>query len=506
MGAICFAGHPREWASKGSCFEWAGKGVVVGGRVKADQGAPYDGGSAANSPPRGFGAVSQQQECSKEPLRKASRPVSRGFLGCCRRRPLAASSDASSAASSGASSARQVTFGADEHGVSSPTLDALDEGKRAKIAELRGRLDALPPKEAFPRRHDLWLKRFLAHCKWKVDQTFELYCQMETWRRQVGADSVLQDYPDGPDKALSVLQMDLIGFYPWSRCKNNRSIAWMRGGHVPWWRALFERTDLTHRAQLWMSEHHQQLVHQRALETGVWMERTVILVDLSALDFQYFQGLSTSTRTRKRAAGQTIAINYPGIVDRAYVLNAPGFANRAWSILKHFLSAALMEKAVMVSSQEEKRQMLDDLGAENVPRALGGTSDAPSAPMPERLRMPPGGWDGVIAAWRPRDICISKGSTHEEVLRVPAGGRCTWQWTLTCASISFQVSRGPQAGGAMEIVEEMREYRFDDVEEPVCGEVAAPAHEGCAVHLRWSNESSMLRSKTLLLRTEVLDA
>ncbi|CAK0853984.1 unnamed protein product, partial [Prorocentrum cordatum] len=265
-------------------------------------------------------------------------------------------------------------------------------------------------------------------------------------RREVGADRVLQENPDGPDEALRVLQMDLIGFYPYSFCRSNRSISWMRVGHSPWWRSCFERTDLTLRAQLWMSEYHQQTVAQRAMETGVWRERAVVLVDLSALNFEYFQGVSSSSRSRKRGAGQTVAINYPGYVDRAYVLHAPGFANRAWSILKHFLSAALMEKAMMVGSKEELRQMLDDLGAENVPRSLGGQSDAPTAPLPGRLRMPPGGWDDVLRAWRPREICISKGSTHEEVLQVPAGGRCKWQWALTCASVSFQVSRA-EAGG-----------------------------------------------------------
>jgi len=412
---------------------------------------------------------------------------------------------ASSGAPQGAPPARQETFGPDEHGLASPTLDALDEGKREKMAELRRRLDALPAKKAFPRRHDLWLKRFLAHCKWNVDKTFEAYCEMEAWRREVGADRVLQENPDGPDEALRVLQMDLIGFYPYSFCRSNRSISWMRVGHSPWWRSCFERTDLTLRAQLWMSEYHQQTVAQRAMETGVWRERAVVLVDLSALNFEYFQGVSSSSRSRKRGAGQTVAINYPGYVDRAYVLHAPGFANRAWSILKHFLSAALMEKAMMVGSKEELRQMLDDLGAENVPRSLGGQSDAPTAPLPGRLRMPPGGWDDVLRAWRPREICISKGSTHEEVLQVPAGGRCKWQWALTCASVSFQVSRA-EAGGPTEVVEEMRECRFDDVEDPVCGEAAAPAHRACEVRLLWSNESSMLRAKTLLLRAEVFDA
>ena len=36
--------------------------------------------------------------------------------------------------------------------------------------------------------------------------------------------------------------------------KTGRLVIWMRTGHVPWWRSLFERTDEALRAQLWAGE------------------------------------------------------------------------------------------------------------------------------------------------------------------------------------------------------------------------------------------------------------
>jgi hypothetical protein len=40
------------------------------------------------------------------------------------------------------------------------------------------------------------------------------YVDMEEWRREVGADHILREYPDG--KLNSVLPVDITGFYPYS--------------------------------------------------------------------------------------------------------------------------------------------------------------------------------------------------------------------------------------------------------------------------------------------------
>lgn len=367
---------------------------------------------------------------------------------------------------------------------------------------MRARLDALPSDSSPPRRHDLWLKRFLQHGKWKLDKAMELYLEMEAWRRECGADQILDKQPP-VEHVNKVLPLDMIGFYPYSTDRIGRQIAWMRVGHVPWWRPLFEPLDEAIQSQLWMGEWLDADVAQRASDTGVWRERAVILVDLASLDWNYFQGLAGSGRSRRRGAMMSVAKYYPGIVDKAYIVNAPGFANKAWSVCKYFLSEALMDKAVMVVSAAEKAAMLEALGAENVPSSLGGTSRTPTMPVPEHIRMPDDGWEGVIEAWRPREITVGARDRHEEVLHVPPGGRLQWQWALTDSSIHFEVLRR-DAGGGSEVVSPRQEVTFvADLDDPQQGEVAAST-EASEIRLIWDNEASRFKAKSLLLRLTIL--
>jgi len=389
----------------------------------------------------------------------------------------------------------------DENNANSPTLDALNETQYNLLLQMRARLSELPSSRAPPRRHDLWLKRFLAHGKWKLEKAMELYLEMEAWRLECGADRILEEIPDGG--ANKVLPIDLIGFYPYSYDKIGRPIAWMRVGLTPWWRPLYEQIEEGIRSQLWMGELIDTDGIRRARETGIWRERAVILVDLSQLDMAYFTGLSWSARARQRGTLMSVAKYYPGIVDKSYILHAPGFANKAWNVLKMFLSEALMQKAVMVSSNEELELMLDDLGRENVPRSLGGLSDAPTgARIPPHLTMPAGGWSAVLDEWRPREISISAKTKYEEIVELLDGQHVRWQWALVSFSIVFQVERRA-TDGEFKTVSPNTEYSFLDVrDDPLCDEVSAPAGGG-VVRLVWNNESSAFRQKTLLLKLKV---
>eukprot|EP00927_Polykrikos_kofoidii_P009207 TRINITY_DN13823_c0_g1_i2.p1 TRINITY_DN13823_c0_g1~~TRINITY_DN13823_c0_g1_i2.p1 ORF type:complete len:485 (-),score=81.48 TRINITY_DN13823_c0_g1_i2:68-1522(-) len=391
------------------------------------------------------------------------------------------------------------SFAKDEHGASSPTLDALDMKQRSALAEMRARIDALPESNAPPKRHDLWLKRFLVHGKWNLEKALKLYLEMEAWRRNVGADNVFDVAPDV--KLNKVLQMDTVGWYPYSEDRSGRTIIWMSVGLAPWWRALFERTDESLRAQLWNAENLDRLAEQRARRTGVWQERAVVLVDLSHLEWKYFKGLSGSSRARRRGEQQTVAQYYPGNLDAAYVINAPNFVNTAWKVVKCFLSAKLMEKAVVVNSTSRKNEMLKKLGAENVPRSLGGTSDALSIEMPQSLQMPRAGWGSVIQAWSPKEISIKPVAKHEEMLVVPPGKRARWQWALASGSVFFSVDRVVPGRGQVNVM--AKEGTFNDLEEPIFGETSMV--DVCTeVRFTWDNTASKKTSKTLFVRVEVV--
>ncbi len=343
----------------------------------------------------------------------------------------------------------------------------------------------------------VFLVRFLAHKKWNLEKALAAYLEMEEWRCSVGADDILQEFPDG--NMNRVLPVDMTGFYPYSVDKTGRLVIWMSTGHVPWWRSLFERTDEALRAQLWQGEWIYAQQAQLAKLTGIWHERAVVLVDLSHLDFNYFQGLSGSGRARRRGTQQTTAQYYPGVVDKAYLLHAPNFASRAWSILKIFLSEKLMDKAMLVSGATELEQMLEDLGAANVPRSLGGNSDAPDLQLPPPLMMPRDGWRSVLESWKPQEISIAAGAQHEEILVIEAGSSISWQWALVASSVTFVVKQ-KNLENEVDVVGPM-EHHFQDMEEPIFGSLTA--ERPSEYRFLWENTSAHWSKRTLLLRLEV---
>lgn len=384
-------------------------------------------------------------------------------------------------------------------GITCPTLDALSEKKVLKIEEMRQRLAMLPEDKAPPHRHDIWLKRYLAHGKWDLDKSVQLYTEMEAWRREVGAERILEDSTFAITNR--VLPIDLVGMYPYSYDRLGRVVTWMRVGHVPWWRSLFERTPEAFQAQLWLSERYLDLVEKKAQDSGVMRERAVVIVDLGELDLNYFKGLSGSSRARKRGTMQSCAKYYPGLVDKAYIVNAPGFANKAWTILKLFLSQELMDKAELITNDSDRATMLDALGVENIPRCFGGESDRATYPLPEHLMMPETGWASRLEAWRPQEVVIGTGSEHVEVRTLPPGAHIEWRWGLADLSIFFTVTHLQADDASETVVVEKSEVSGVGDAEPVHGTFDSPS--GGKVRFVWDNTQSRVRSKTIFLRLSV---
>jgi len=384
----------------------------------------------------------------------------------------------------------------------SPTLNALTDKQRELLTEMRRRLDAFPKGVLPERRHDLWLKRFLAHAKWKVDKAVEVFVEMEKWRKENRADCVLEDFPDGV--GIRALPCDLLLFLPYGTDRLGRPVTLMTPGVGGiWYRSLFEPISALCNSQIWLSEWNQALVETRAAETGEWRERAVVLIDLGHMNWAFFQAMLKCGRARRRAKLARSSIkNYPGFIDQAFIINAPSFIHQIWGILKLFLSEALMSKAKFVSTPEERSAMLQELGIENVPRRFGGLSDATEDPlMPEHLKMPAGGWSAVVERWRPQELPIEAGGCYEKVLMLPEGGRVTWQWALVEYSITFQVSRRRANERQFDVIS-VEEPEFSDKQDPLIGEVSAPEGGG-EVRLFWNNEFSRFRGKLLLLRLEV---
>ncbi|KAK6122426.1 hypothetical protein DH2020_043817 [Rehmannia glutinosa] len=63
---------------------------------------------------------------------------------------------------------------------------------------------------------------------------------------------------------------------------------------------------------------------------------------------------------------------YPERLAKLYLLNMPGFFVRVWRLVSRFLEKATQEKVVIVSNEEERREMVRDIGEEALPEDYGG--------------------------------------------------------------------------------------------------------------------------------------
>lgn len=88
------------------------------------------------------------------------------------------------------------------------------------------------------------------------------------------------------------------------------------------------------------------------------------------------QGLSyKNLDTRGLITGfQCLQAYYPERLAKCYILHMPRFFVSVWRMVSRFLDKATLQKIVIVSSEEEKRDFIEEIGEEALPREYGGRS------------------------------------------------------------------------------------------------------------------------------------
>ncbi|XP_051148583.1 SEC14 cytosolic factor-like [Andrographis paniculata] len=69
---------------------------------------------------------------------------------------------------------------------------------------------------------------------------------------------------------------------------------------------------------------------------------------------------------------KTLQAYYPERSAKLYMINVPGLFTHAWKIISRFLEKSLLDKVVMVNSEDEKRDMIREIGEEVLPLEYGG--------------------------------------------------------------------------------------------------------------------------------------
>jgi phosphatidylinositol/phosphatidylcholine transfer protein len=122
---------------------------------------------------------------------------------------------------------------------------------------------------------------------------------------------------------------------------------------------------------VWFMEHLERRCRVSSRRHGKSITQCVNIMDMSYI------GLSHRMTIRFFKKVSFIDQNYyPELLGKLYFINCPWVFHTLWSMCKPFLAQATVDKIhILGSSQAELATMVQELGAENLPREYGGTCD-----------------------------------------------------------------------------------------------------------------------------------
>ncbi|KAM7463396.1 hypothetical protein LguiA_031517 [Lonicera macranthoides] len=98
----------------------------------------------------------------------------------------------------------------------------------------------------------------------------------------------------------------------------------------------------------------------------VGTEKLIAILDLQQISYKNIdaRGLITGF--------QFLQAYYPERLAKCFILDMPWFFLSVWRMVSHFLEKATLEKIVIVSNEEERREFIREIGEEVLPEEYGG--------------------------------------------------------------------------------------------------------------------------------------
>ncbi|XP_027154350.1 SEC14 cytosolic factor-like [Coffea eugenioides] len=95
-------------------------------------------------------------------------------------------------------------------------------------------------------------------------------------------------------------------------------------------------------------------------------EKLAVVLDLKDISYK-------NVDTRGLITGfQFLQAYYPERLAKLYILNMPRFFVSVWKMVSYFLEKATLQKITIVTNEEERREVIRDIGEEALPEEYGG--------------------------------------------------------------------------------------------------------------------------------------
>eukprot|EP00397_Hematodinium_sp_SG-2012_P028247 GEMP01029731.1.p1 GENE.GEMP01029731.1~~GEMP01029731.1.p1 ORF type:complete len:361 (+),score=66.50 GEMP01029731.1:90-1172(+) len=243
--------------------------------------------------------------------------------------------------------------------------------RQAKLAEIREALEPILE----PRFDDFYLARFLRARKGDVPKAIKMLKEHFKWREEKQIDKLYYNHVSNPKPFPE--EADLAKVYPsgyWGVDDLGQIIYYERIGIADSKKVL--RICNKDRYVQYFAYQYEKLIWTRfpacrpATPGPDYCDKTLAFIDLQGLSWEH---LSSTTRSLFREVSFMASNNYPEIMGRTFVLNAPRIFSFMWSGLKGFIDVDTRNKITVLSGAKKTNQAIDAyIDHELLPDFLGG--------------------------------------------------------------------------------------------------------------------------------------
>ncbi|XP_037578167.1 SEC14-like protein 2 isoform X1 [Dermacentor silvarum] len=359
-----------------------------------------------------------------------------------------------------------------------------------------------------PEHTDHFLLRWLRAREFDEVKAEHMLRESMSWRKKVGADTIINDYqpselflkhfpggflecsPEGhPCYLLPIGSVDIKGFLE-----------------------LVPADDIK-RHTLYLLESIMDRLKRSSTQKNKVIETVFFIADFE--NFTLRQIYSWQVVTLLTDMLKAYEDNYPEILEKAYVINAPRFFPLLWKFIRPFLTQRTVEKVAIYGTDDWKKGLMERLDPDYMPQHWGGSMVGPDGDPRCPHLVCPGG--EVPASFREelakrrlsREAGVSvqrieRRSHWELPMRVTRPGeQLSWSFQTATGDLSFGIRYEPPLGSSA-----VCEYLIEPQRLPSCSMVAERGRLVCdkpgTYVLEFDNSYSWVNSKTLAYIVEVL--
>ncbi|XP_077488924.1 SEC14-like protein 2 isoform X2 [Amblyomma americanum] len=360
-----------------------------------------------------------------------------------------------------------------------------------------------------PDNSDHYLLRWLRAREFDEVKAERMLRQSLTWRKKIGADTILTDYQ--PSEVLqNHFPGGLLDCSPEGHCCYLLPI-----GSIDI-KGFLEVVSV--------DEIKKQLtfifesITDRNKRNSAQRQKVIETIFLIA-DFEHFSLRQLYSWQVINLLTDLIKIyedNYPEILEKAYVINAPRFFPVLWKLLCPFLSQRTVDKVAIYGIDGWRNSIFERLDPAGVPQHWGGSMVGPDGDPRCRHLICPGGEvpPSYREALAKRRLSSETGATVRQIDRrgrwelpvqvMRRGEQLSWSFQTAVGDLAFGVRYEPPCGGDNAI----GEYLIETQRVPSCSLIPERGRLVCdrpgTYVLEFDNSYSWVNSKKLAYTVELL--